>query len=55
MNLSSLFARALDATRDVMVDGAGFGDIAGDFAWVLGYAVVFFILGVLAFRRRMVE
>lgn len=49
------FAHALDATRDVMVDGAGFGDIAGDFAWVLGYAVVFFILGVLAFRRRMVE
>lgn len=49
------FAHALDATRDVMVDGAGFGDMAGDFAWVLGYAVVFFILGVLAFRRRMVE
>ena len=49
------FAHALDATRDVMVDGAGFGDIAGDFFWVLGYSNAFFILGVFAFRRRMVE
>ena len=49
------FAHALDAARDVMVDGAGFGDIAADFYWVLGYAVVFFALGVLAFRRKMVE
>ena len=49
------FAHALDATRDVMVGGAGFGDIAVDFYWVLGYTVVFFALGVFAFWRRMVE
>jgi ABC-2 type transport system permease protein len=49
------FAHALSATRGVMADGAGFADIATDFYWVLGYATVFFTLGVLAFRRRMVE
>jgi len=49
------FAHALDAARDVMVRGAGFSDIATDFYWVLGCTVVFFGLGVLAFRRNMVE
>ncbi len=49
------FAHALDASRDVMVRGAGFGDIAIDFLWVLGYTVVFFALGIFLFRRRMLE
>ncbi|MFC1893148.1 ABC transporter permease [Chloroflexota bacterium] len=49
------FAHALDATRGVMVHGVGFGDIAVDFYWVLGYTVVFFALGIFLFRRRMVE
>ena len=49
------FAHALDATRDVIVHGAGFADIATDFYWVLAYTVAFFFLGVLLFRRRMVE
>jgi ABC-2 type transport system permease protein len=49
------FAHALAASRDVMAGGAGFRDIASDLSWVLGYTVVFFALGVLAFRRRMVE
>jgi ABC-2 type transport system permease protein len=49
------FAHALDATRDVMVQGAGFGDIATDLLWVCGYTLVFFVLGVFLFRRRMVE
>jgi len=49
------FAHALDAARDVMVHGVGFGDIATDFYWVLGYTLVFFALGVFLFRRRMVE
>jgi len=49
------FAHALDASRDVMVHGAGFGDIAIDFFWVLGYTTVFFALGIFLFRRRMVE
>ncbi|MFC1900781.1 ABC transporter permease [Chloroflexota bacterium] len=49
------FAHALAATRDVMAQGAGFGDIAVDFYWVLGYTLVFFALGVFLFKRRMVE
>ena len=49
------FAHALDATRAVMVDGVGFADIATGFLWVLGYSVAFLALGVLAFRRRMLE
>ena len=49
------FAHALDATRAVMIDGAGFADIATNFLWVLGYSVAFLALGVLAFRRRMLE
>jgi ABC-2 type transport system permease protein len=49
------FAHALDATRDVMIHGVGFGDIAIDLYWVLGYTLVFFALGVFLFKRRMVE
>lgn len=49
------FAHALDATRDVMVNGVGFSGIAIDFLWVLGYTVMFFALGIFLFRRRMVE
>jgi ABC-2 type transport system permease protein len=49
------FAHALDATRDIMVHGAGFSDIATDFYWVLGYTLVFFTLGIFLFRRRMLE
>ena len=49
------FAHAIDAARDVMIHGVGFGDIAIDFYWVLGYTLVFFALGVFLFRRRMVE
>jgi ABC-2 type transport system permease protein len=49
------FAHALDATRDVMVSGAGFGDIATDFLWVFGYTLVFVVLGIFLFKRRMLE
>jgi ABC-2 type transport system permease protein len=49
------FIHAIDASRDIMVLGAGFGDIASDFLWVLGYTIVFFALGVFLFRRKMVE
>ena len=49
------FAHALDATRNVMADGAGFGAIATDFYWVLSYAVVVAALAVGVFRRRMLE
>jgi len=49
------FAHALDAARDVMIDGAGFGDIATDLYWVVGYTAVIAGFAVLAFRRRMLE
>ena len=49
------FAHALYAARDVMLSGVGFSDIAADFYWVLGYTLVFFVLGVYLFRWRMSE
>lgn len=49
------FAHALDATRDVMVEGAGFGAIATDFYWVLGYTVIVVGLALVFFRRKMTE
>jgi ABC-2 type transport system permease protein len=48
------FAHAIDAARDAMI-GAGFGSIATDFYWVLGYTLLFFALGTFLFRWRMVE
>ena len=47
------FARALDAARGVIVDGAGFAAIAADFYWVVGYTVLVGALAVFVFRRRM--
>ena len=49
------FKHALDATRAVMADGATLGDVAGDMAWVGGYAAVTVVLAVSVFRWRMYE
>jgi ABC-2 type transport system permease protein len=49
------FVHALDATREVMIKGAGFGDVATDLTWVLAYAVAVVFLAGFAFNRRMVE
>lgn len=49
------FAHALDAMRDVLIDGVGFSTIATDLYWVLGYTAVTVALAVFVFRRRMVE
>ncbi|UCG54102.1 MAG: ABC transporter permease, partial [Dehalococcoidia bacterium] len=49
------FAHAIEAARDIMINGAGFGDIAVDLYWVIGYTIAFFTLGVILFRRKMVE
>jgi hypothetical protein len=38
-----------------MIDGAGFGEIAPDFLWVLGYTLAAAALAVFLFRRKMVE
>ena len=46
------FSHAMDATRDVMLQGAGFADVLPDFLWVAGYTVAFLVLGVLAFSRK---
>lgn len=49
------FAHALDATRLVMLDGAGFADVATSFLWVTAYSVAFLTVGILIFKRRMLE
>jgi ABC-2 type transport system permease protein len=49
------FAHALDASRAVIVDGAGFGEIASDFFWVLGYTAATLVLAIYLFKRRMIE
>jgi len=49
------FAHALDAVRAVMIDGAGFADIATDFSWVVAYTVGAVALAILLFRRKMAE
>lgn len=48
------FAHAIGAARDVMM-GTGLNGVATDFYWVLGYALLFFALGSVLFRWRMVE
>lgn len=42
---------AAEALRDMMLRDAAFADVAGDLAILLGFAVVFIILNVLALRR----
>ncbi len=49
------FKHALDATRAVMSDGAGFADIASDLYWIGAYAVGAVVLAVVMFQRRMLE
>ncbi len=49
------FAHALDAARDVMIDGVGFAVVAADFYWVLGYTVVVVALALVLFKRKMLE
>lgn len=49
------FAHALDATRDVMIDGAGLADIATDLSWVAGYTLAVVVLAIFFFRRKMLE
>ena len=49
------FKHALDGSRAIMADGAGFADVATDLYWVGGYAVVAVVAAVIVFRRRMYE
>lgn len=47
------FLHAIDATRDVITRGFGFGDILPDLYWLIGWTVALFALGILLFRRSM--
>lgn len=49
------FAHALDALRDVMINGADFAAIATDLSWVTGYSLITVFLAIFIFKRRMVE
>ena len=49
------FKHALDATRAVMADGAGLGDIATDLYWIGAYTIGVAALAVVVFQRRMRE
>lgn len=49
------FKHALDATRAVMADGAGLGDIATDLYWIGAYTIGTVALAVVTFQRRMSE
>lgn len=49
------FVHALDATRDVMADGAVLSTIATDLYWLLGYTAAVLVLAGISFRARMSE
>jgi ABC-2 type transport system permease protein len=49
------FAHAINGARAVMAYGASFSGIATDFYWVLGYTILFFVIGIFLFQRKMVE
>jgi ABC-2 type transport system permease protein len=49
------FKHALDASRAVMSDGAGVGDIATDLYWIVAYTIGAAGLAVVTFQRRMRE
>jgi len=45
------FAHAIDAARAVL-NGSSVSGIVTDFYWVLGYTLVFFVVGIFCFRWR---
>ena len=49
------FEHALDASRAVMADGAGLGDIATDLYWIGAYAFGATVLAVVSSRSRMID
>ncbi len=49
------FAHALDASRDVMINGAGLDAVAIDLYWILGYTLATVALALITFRRKMLE
>jgi len=47
------YAHAIDASRGVLVRGVGMEGIGTDFLFLIGWAVVIFVIGVILFRRSM--
>ncbi|MBE0447997.1 MAG: ABC transporter permease [Actinobacteria bacterium] len=45
------FAHAIDAARAIL-KGSGLGGVTTEFYWIIGYTLVFFLLGVFSFRWR---
>jgi ABC-2 type transport system permease protein len=48
------FIHAIDASRAVL-NGASFSNIVLDLYWLVGWAVVLFVTGIMLFRRTMVS
>jgi ABC-2 type transport system permease protein len=47
------YAHAIDASRGVLIRGVGLEAISSDLLFLIGWAVVVFIIGVVLFRRGM--
>ncbi len=47
------YAHAIDASRGVLTRGVGIEAISTDFIFLVGWAVVIFVIGVFLFRRTM--
>ena len=47
------YAHAIDASRGVLIRGVGLEAISYDFLFLVGWAMIIFIIGVLLFRRSM--
>jgi ABC-2 type transport system permease protein len=47
------YAHAIDASRGVLIRGVGIEAISTDFVFLVGWAVVIFVIGIFLFRRTM--
>jgi ABC-2 type transport system permease protein len=45
------FAHAIDAARAIL-KGSGLGEVTTELYWIIGYALVFFLLGIFSFSWR---
>jgi len=47
------YAHSIDASRGILIRGAGLEAVSYDFLFLIGWAVVIFAIGVILFRRNM--
>ena len=45
------FAHSVDAAREALNTETSFLDIAPDLYWLIGYSIVFFVLGIIFFKK----